>query len=188
MNEIADCIEHNTDAVREDIVRMVSGISVEADLQGYSAADLRLEGRDEILSAMVVYGFLSYHDGYLRIPNHELMEKYQRVLSRVSMGGVQKSVLRLKEMLEATQNGDAEKVAAILEETHDREIPFLQYHDENALAKIKEKGYEQKAWEYPYAVWQAAVPPYDATNAAASLFYSCGRQAAPNGCHRQEVL
>lgn len=136
MNEIADCIEHNTDAVREDIVRMVSGIPVEADLQGYSAADLRLEGRDEILSAMVVYGFLSYHDGYLRIPNHELMEKYQRVLSRESMGGVQKIVLRSKEMMEATQNGDTEKVAAILEEIHDREISFLQYNDENSLSCV----------------------------------------------------
>lgn len=26
MNEVADCVEHNVDAVREDIVRMVSGL------------------------------------------------------------------------------------------------------------------------------------------------------------------
>ena len=136
MNEIADCIEHNTDAVREDIVRMVAGIPVEAEPQGYSAVDLRLDGRDEILSAMVVYGFLSYHDGYLRIPNHELMEKYQRVLSKESMGEVRQIVLRSKEMLEATQNGDADRVAAILEEAHDREIPFLQYNDENSLSCV----------------------------------------------------
>lgn len=136
MNEIADYIEHNTDAVREDIVKMVAGIPVEADLQGYSAADLRMDSRDEILSAMVVYGFLSYHDGYLRIPNHELMEKYQRVLARESMGEVQEIVLRSKEMLEATQNLDAERVAAILEDVHDREIPFLQYNDENSLSCV----------------------------------------------------
>lgn len=136
MNEIADCIEHNTDAVREDIVRMVAGIPVEAELQGYGATDLRLDGRDEILSAMVVYGFLSYYDGYLRIPNHELMEKYQRVLARESMGGVQEIVLRSKEMLEATRSGNAEKVAEILEEVHDREIPFLQYNDENFLSCV----------------------------------------------------
>ena len=88
MNEIADCIEHNVDEVREDIVKMVAGIPVEADLDGYSAAELRLDTRDEILSAMVVYGFLSYYDGYLTIPNHELMEKYQCVLARDSMGEV----------------------------------------------------------------------------------------------------
>lgn len=100
MNKIADCIEHNIAAVREDIVKMVAGIPVEVELEGYSAAELQLNTRDEILSAMVVFGFLSYHDGYLRIPNRELMEKYQKILAR------------------------------------DREIPFLQYNDENALSCV----------------------------------------------------
>ena len=136
MNEIADCIENNADAVREDIVRMVAGIEVEVDLQGYSAVELQLDSRDEILSAMVVYGFLSYHDGYLRIPNHELMEKYQRVLARESMGEVKQIVEQSKEMLKATLEMDAERVAQILEEVHDREIPFLQYNDENALSCV----------------------------------------------------
>lgn len=86
MNEIADCIEHNVDEVREDIVKMVAGIKVPVKLKGYSASELQLDTRDEILSAIVVYGFLSYHDGYLCIPNYELMEKYQDVLTRKSMG------------------------------------------------------------------------------------------------------
>ncbi len=136
MNEIADCIEHNTDAVREDIVKMVAGIPVKVKLKGYSAVDLSLENRDEILSAMVVYGFLTYHDGYLQIPNHELMEKYQDVLERKSMGAVREIVEKSKEMLDATLRGDGEKVACILEEAHDREIPFLQYNDENSLSCI----------------------------------------------------
>ncbi|KLU72788.1 MAG: hypothetical protein RHS_1485 [Robinsoniella sp. RHS] len=102
MNEIADCIEHNVDEVREDIVKMVAGIKVPVKLKGYSASELQLDTRDEILSAIVVYGFLSYHDGYLCIPNYELMEKYQDVLTRKSMGEVKKIVDRSKEMLEAT--------------------------------------------------------------------------------------
>ena len=136
MNEIADCIEHNVDEVREDIVKMIAGIPVEIDLQGYSASELQLDTRDEILSAMVVYGFLSYYDGCLSIPNHELMEKFQRVLSRESMGGIREIVASSKEMLKATLDCDAEKVAAILEDVHDREIPFLQYSDENSLSCV----------------------------------------------------
>lgn len=77
MNEIADVIEHNVVAVREDIVQMVSGIPVEIELEGYGAAQLDLNNRNEILSAMVVFGFLSYHDNELRIPNKELMEKFE---------------------------------------------------------------------------------------------------------------
>ena len=56
---------------------MVAGIPIEVELEGYGAEQLRLDSRDEILSAMVVFGFLSYHDGFLRIPNHELMENFK---------------------------------------------------------------------------------------------------------------
>lgn len=81
MNEIANCIEHNVNDVKEDVVKMVSGIPVEVELDGYSAASLQLDTRDEILSAMVVYGFLSYYEGLLSIPNKELMTKFQNVLN-----------------------------------------------------------------------------------------------------------
>ncbi|MCC8139114.1 MAG: ATP-binding protein [Lachnospiraceae bacterium] len=136
MNEIADCIENNVDEVRGDIVEMVAGIPVETELGGYSAAELQLNSRDEILSAMVVYGFLAYHDGKLSIPNYELMEKYQKVLTRDSMAGVKEIVSQSKEVLEATLRKDAARVAELLEQAHDREIPFLEYNDENALSCV----------------------------------------------------
>ncbi|MCI8648493.1 MAG: AAA family ATPase, partial [Firmicutes bacterium] len=136
MNEVADCIEHNAGEVREDIVQMVAGNPVEVELNGYSAAEQSMNTRDEILSAMVVYGFLSYHEEELQIPNHELMLKFQRVLSRSSMGGISEIVKQSKAMLQATLTEDEEKVAAILKETHNREIPFLQYNDENSLSCV----------------------------------------------------
>jgi len=136
MNEIANCIEQNTAAVREDIVKMTAGIPVEVELEGYSASELQLNTRNEILSAMVVFGFLTYYDGYLRIPNHELMEKYQKVLARDSMGEVKEIVDSSRKMLEATLAADSDKVAMMLEQVHDREIPFLQYNDENALSCV----------------------------------------------------
>ena len=39
-------------------------------------------------------------------------------------------------MVEATLAQDSDKVAALLEHVHDREIPFLQYNDENALSCV----------------------------------------------------
>lgn len=136
MHEIADCVEHNVDAVREDIVKLVAGIPVETRLNGYSAVEQQLDTRNEILSAMVVYGFLSYDNGKLRIPNQELMEKFETVLERESMGEVKAIVDRSKEVLEATLSCDAEKVAEILEGVHDREIPFLNYNDEISLSCV----------------------------------------------------
>lgn len=136
MDEISDCIEHNVDEVREDIVRLVAGESVAVRLNGYSAVESQLRTRDEILSAMVVYGFLSYHNGKLRIPNRELMEKFEGALARDSMGAVKSIVDRSKEMLEATLDGDEKRVAEILENVHDQEIPFLSYSDENSLSCV----------------------------------------------------
>ena len=50
------------------------------------------------------------------------------------MGEVKQIVDGSKEMLDATLSCDGLKVAAMLEKIHDREIPFLEYNDENALA------------------------------------------------------
>ena len=36
--------------------------------------------KEEIYSAMIVLGFLSYHDGYLKIPNKELMKEFEKAL------------------------------------------------------------------------------------------------------------
>lgn len=70
-------------SVREDIVKMVADIPVAVRLKGYSASELQLNTRDEILSAMVVYGFLSYHDGYVKIPNREIKERFQDARDRI---------------------------------------------------------------------------------------------------------
>lgn len=139
MNEIANCIGKNTDQVRDVIVKMVSGIPVEETLQGFSASDLDKldsESKDLILSAMVVYGFLSYHNTHLQIPNHELMLKFEDVLKKKNMGKVAEIVNSSEHMLTATINKDAEAVAQYLREVHAREVPLLQYNDENSLSCV----------------------------------------------------
>ena len=62
MNEVADCIEHNTDAVREDIVKMVADIPVAVRLKGYSASELQLNTREEILLVGIVYNRRKRHE------------------------------------------------------------------------------------------------------------------------------
>lgn len=136
MNEVASCIENNVDEVREDVVQMVAGNPVRIRLEGYSASQQQMNTRNEILSAMAVYGFLSYYDGNLQIPNYELMEKFETVLTRASMGEVKAIVEQSKEILKATLDEDEAKVAVLLEEVHDREIPFLNYKDENSLSCV----------------------------------------------------
>ena len=136
MDEISYYIENNVEEVRNDIVKMVSGLPVDIHLEGYSAEKLNLNTRDEILSAMAVYGFLSYHDETLTIPNKELRMKFDYSLKNHQMGAISELVLKSNEMLEATLKKDTETMTALLEEAHDINIPVIKYNDENSLACV----------------------------------------------------
>ena len=64
---------------------------------------------DEIFSAMVVYGFLSYGDGYISIPNKELMDKFAEMVEKEpSLGYIHRLARQSERMLKATKAGDTE--------------------------------------------------------------------------------
>ena len=73
-------IKGNIADVRNDLVFMVSGEKVPARIQQYAATANELHTKDQIYSAMVVYGLLTYEDGKVFIPNKELMEKFDELL------------------------------------------------------------------------------------------------------------
>ena len=90
-DEIFYYIGANTDAVKDDIALMVADNPVQAKVQEYAATSMELKTKDEIFSAMVVYGFLNYEKGYVSIPNKELMDKFAEVVQREpSLGNVHK--------------------------------------------------------------------------------------------------
>lgn len=136
MDEISYYIENNVEEVRNDIVQMVSGIPVNVHLEGYSAEQINLNTRDEILSAMTVYGFLSYHDETLTIPNKELRMKFYYALKNHQMGEISQLVLKSNQMLEATLKKDTKTMEKLIEEAHDINIPIIKYNDENSLACV----------------------------------------------------
>ena len=58
---------------------MISGEHIEAKVQEY-AATAEESTKNQIYSAMVIYGLLTYEDGEVFIPNRELMYKYNELL------------------------------------------------------------------------------------------------------------
>lgn len=79
-DEIFYYIQNNIDAVRDDLALMISGERIEIKLQGYAAVDTELKTKNQIYSAMVVYGLLTYEEGAVFIPNKELMDKFNELL------------------------------------------------------------------------------------------------------------
>lgn len=136
-DEIFYYIENNVDDVRDDLARMVAGEAVDAKVQEYAATSMNLQTKDEIFSAMVVYGFLSYSDGSVSIPNRELMEKFtDMLLKEPSLGYVYRLAKESERMLKATLEGDTVTMAEILEYAHNTEIPLLNYSNETDLTAV----------------------------------------------------
>lgn len=136
-DEIFYYIENNIADVREDLALMVSGIPVPAKIQEYAATSMNLQTRDEIFSAMVVYGFLTYENGKVMIPNKELMDKFADMLKKeASLGYVHRLAKESDRMLRATLAGDTETMAEILELAYDTKIPLLSYNDETELTAV----------------------------------------------------
>lgn len=136
-DEIFYYIENNVAAVRDDLVQMISGSFVPVKVREYAATSMNLQTKDEIFSAMIVYGFLSTENGKVCIPNRELMEQFEEMLLKEhSLGYVHRLAKESRRMLEATLSGDTDTMAEILEFAHNTETPLLQYNNETELTAL----------------------------------------------------
>ena len=124
MNEVRDIIRYNVKDLREDVIRMAGGETLDIELGGFSVEKTEVNTKDEILSAMVVYGFLTYYDKKLRIPNHELMQKFRQALASEPLG-LNQTLEDSRKLLEATLDKREEEVARFLEDLHDEKYHFL---------------------------------------------------------------
>lgn len=128
-DEIFYYIRNNVDSVRDELALMISGVSIPTKIEEYAATSQNLKTKEEILSAMVVFGFLSYENGTVSIPNKELMDKFSDMLKReASLGYVYQLARESEKMLRATLAGDTKTMEQILEL-------------EEAITQIKEKNY-----------------------------------------------
>lgn len=136
-DEIYYYVKNDIANMREDIALMMSGTPVPANVQEYSSVSMELKTKDEIFSAMVVYGFLNYADGCVSIPNKELMDKFaEMVRKRPDFGYIYRLAEESGKMLAATKNGDTGMMAELLERVHNTESPLIRYSDEAELSKV----------------------------------------------------
>lgn len=136
-DEIFYYIRNHIEAVRDDLVLMISGEGIRTEIQNYAASLMELKTRDEIYSAMVVYGLLTYRDGKVFIPNREIMDQFKKLLmEKESLGYVYRLARESERMLKATLNKDVKTMAEILKFAHDTESPIFSYNSEIELSAV----------------------------------------------------
>ncbi len=138
-DEIATYIVNDVDDIKKDLAVLLAGDSVEADMEEFAATSMELDTRDKILSAMLVYGFLSHGDrpGTVRIPNGELMKEFASTVRRQPSTGYSHNLLVASgRMLQATLDSDTQTMEEMLDYAHNTETSILSYNNEVELSYI----------------------------------------------------
>ncbi|MBP5426358.1 MAG: AAA family ATPase, partial [Clostridiales bacterium] len=134
--ELAGYVQNDIHNIRRDIIKMMAGQSLEVYLPKYTTESPELVSKEKILSLMVVNGYLTYHKGFVSIPNKEVMKKFETLLLNPVMGNLTKILEQSRDLLKATINMDADKVASIIDDVHNKNTSYFEYSDENSLACI----------------------------------------------------
>ena len=117
-------ITMNYEGLKDDVLTMLSGGKVRLNVNTFQNDLSKVASKDDALTALVHLGYLGYDaerkSAY--IPNFEVASAFELALQKGSWNEVAKSIAKCDELLDATIDGDAQKVAEIMEHYPDTEI------------------------------------------------------------------
>ena len=133
----------NYDGLRDDIMIMLADGKVSVNPDTFQNDLLTVSSKDEALTALIHLGYLGYdsEEESAYIPNFEVKKAYQAALMKGSWSEVAKSISKCNELLRFTINGNADKVAELIELAHETYTSVLQYNDENSLCCVLTMAY-----------------------------------------------
>lgn len=137
--ELYTFIAHDIDGSRDAVAILLSGEGYPVKINQYASSSTKMTNLDQVFSAMVVFGFLTYNgnDGKVYIPNLELMKKFEEMLrNNRSLGYLHTLAISSEDVLWATKRLQAKPVEDAVKLVHDKEISLFKYNDEDAYAAI----------------------------------------------------
>ena len=129
-------IQMNIDGLKDSVIKMLAGESVQVDISGFSNDMTTFHCADDVFALLIHLGYLSYDrdNRSVSIPNKEVSEVYVTSIKRMDgWGEVTKSLMASKKLLESLWDMDTEAVAEGIDRAHE-EISILKYNDENSLS------------------------------------------------------
>lgn len=158
--ELEEYITMNFDGLRDDITSLLSDERIPLNVVGFSNDLESFHDKDEVLTALVHLGYLTYRKGYVYIPNRELREEFSATVMRLNWGTVSKLLNQSRQLLEATLQMDEEKVAQLLEDVHDNMQEFKEYNNEHTLKCVIHLAYYAAADMYELCFEKTAGKGY----------------------------
>lgn len=118
---LAEYIVKDYDGLKEAVMLLMDWGRLKIDTATYQNDMTTFTGRDDVLSLLIHLGYLGYDDetSEVYIPNKEIWDEFNASTKSSEWVDSFKSFQVSQELLEATWNKDADKVAELIEKAHD---------------------------------------------------------------------
>ena len=133
---LKDYILMDFEGIRQDVVTMISGDSVEVDVGSFLNTLDKFESKDDVFTYLIHLGYLNYNfeEQTCCIPNEEVRQEWVR---SVKLSPDYKKLMEIikasKKLLDATVEGNEEAVAKALDAAHTEVTNPLTYNDEHCF-------------------------------------------------------
>ena len=133
---ISDRIQENFEGMKDDVVRMLSGESVDVNVTRYMNTMTDFLTRSDAFTYLIHLGYLAYNreDGTCRIPNREVRQEWFNAIETNTEYKITNKIIQSsKELLAETLRKNAEAVARALDVSHIHVTSNRSYNNEDAL-------------------------------------------------------
>ena len=136
-------IEMNFEGLKDKIKELIAGEKIEINPAKFQNDMTTFYSADDILTLLVHLGYLTF-DFYTKkvwIPNSEVAQEFINSIEDGGWEEVMRSIRTSDELLKATLACDEEKVAELIEQSHQDNTSILKYNDENSLSCVLSLAY-----------------------------------------------
>ena len=133
----------NYAGLKDDIMKMLAGGKVMVNPNTFQNDFSTIASKDDALTALIHLGYLGYDadrkSAY--VPNYEVATAFELALQTGGWKEIAKAISTCDELLFETIDGNAERVAELIELAHDAYTSVLKYNDENSLSCVLTMAY-----------------------------------------------
>ena len=139
---LAEYIRRDYDGLKDAVALLMDGGRLKIDISTYQNDMTTLHGRDDVLCLLIHLGYLGFDDeqSEVFIPNREILDEFRTSTKTEEWASTFKSFETSLELLNATWNKEADRVAELLEAAYNK-AGNKTYHDEAALSYAVQLGY-----------------------------------------------
>ena len=134
-------VQTNFDGLRDKVVKLIAGEKVAINPDKFQNDMTTFNSADDVLTLLVHLGYLTYNDNMAWVPNSEVAQEFINSIEDGGWEEVMRSVRASDELLKATLACDEEKVAELIEQSHQDNTSILKYNDENSLSCVLSLAY-----------------------------------------------